>query len=184
MAGLPSSEVAADPSYADVFGLPSITFHSCLSTLPMYVTSIAAVVTGAPGFSLRVEWEPLPLESVRKLSWILTGSFCLCLFHICTACVTERDENWALYCCYAMEEGAASTCETALTSERLTQSLAPALVSECHGKAASSSLQGSLADFAVCSPVCGKWGCEWVSRSRRELGLLFYIHLFTLISFL
>lgn len=156
MAGLPSSEVA-NPSMQMCLACPLCAFHSCLSTLPTYVTSIAVVGTGAPGFSLRVEWEPLPLESVRKLSWILTGSFCLCLFHICTACVTERDANWALYCCYAMEEGAASTCETALTSERLTQSLAPALVSECHGKVASSSLQGSLADFAMCSPVYGKW---------------------------
>lgn len=129
--------------------------------MPVYLVHVCdlngSVGTGTPGSSLRLEWKPLPLVSVGKLSWLLTGSVCLCL----CACFTF---GRAMY--------DRTRCQGPFTATLPVEEGAPALVKqhwevdpnptacpclEKHSKAVSSGLQGSLADFALCSPVCGRW---------------------------
>lgn len=120
---------------------------------------MALVGTEAPGSNRRLEWNLLPLGSAIRLSWILTVSFCLCPC-ACTYLYTHVQWNEVpagpLNAAIPVEKGEASNCE-GLAPERLTRIPPPALVPQCHGKAASSSLDGSLAGVAMCSPACGSW---------------------------
>lgn len=89
--------------------------------MPVYLVHVCdlngSVGTGAPGSSLRLEWEPLPLVSVGKLSWLVTGSVCLCLcacFTFGRAMYDRTRRQGPFTAALPVEEGAASSCETAL----------------------------------------------------------------------